>query len=68
MILKLAHILLFALAAQELLPRREQIFNRNDILVGMNEADSTHSSERTPPPQEFVAHFGAYQTGLSVVA
>ena len=62
--LKLLYILLLPFASQKLLPRFEQVFYRNDIVVGMQE----NTSLTTPPPQEFVAHFGAYQTGLSVVA
>ena len=49
-ILELAHIDLFALAAQKLPPRREQVFDRNDIFIRMSKLDSAHSFERIPPP------------------
>ena len=49
-ILKRLYVLLFLLAAQKLFPRIKQIVGRNDIVIGMRDADSVHSFERTPPP------------------
>ena len=44
--LEILHILFLSLAADELLPRREEIFDGDDILVGMSE---NNSSRPTPP-------------------
>ncbi len=62
--LKLQDVYLLALAVEKLLPRRKQIFDRNDTVVGMSEL----FPRVDPPPQELVAHFGARQTGLSALA
>jgi hypothetical protein len=48
-ILKLLYISLPALASHKLLPGEKQIFNRDDILVGMRELEPLMS----PPPTEF---------------
>lgn len=48
-VLKRLHIFLLLLATGKFLPCIEQIFGRNDIVVGMRNADSAHSLESTPP-------------------
>lgn len=45
--LKLLHVIFAALSSHEFFPRREQVFNRNDILVCMSEQNSLRV---TPPP------------------
>jgi len=54
--LELLYVLLLPLAPQKLLPRLKQVFDRNDIFIRMQE----NTSLTTPPPQGFVAGFGAY--------
>ena len=44
------HINALAFAAQKLFPRGEQIFDRNDMFVGMSELRTSHTPEGTPPP------------------
>ncbi len=50
-ILERLHVPILLLAAQELLPRVEQVVGGNDTVVRMRDADSTHPSERTTPRQ-----------------
>ncbi len=62
--LKLKNIKFIAFAFAKLLPRFEQIFDRDDILIGM----SKNTLGVDPPPQDSLARFGAYQTGLFALA
>ena len=50
MVLEFAHIALAALALKELAPRGKQIFDGNDIVIGMTINNPAHAFERTPPP------------------
>jgi endonuclease IV len=49
--LELLHIFARLLTFYKLLPRFEEIFERNDMLVGMSELNATHISKSTPPPE-----------------
>ena len=48
-VLEFLHVVLLALTCRKLLPCGEQVFERNDIFIGMNELNP---SRPTPPPHE----------------
>ena len=65
--LELLHVALMPLSFQEFTPCAKQILDRNDILVGMSELNSSFPKS-SPPPQEPAPDFGANQRVLSALA
>jgi len=50
-ILEILNVFLVSFSLQKFPPGSEQVFKRNDILIGMNEPDFTHTQKRTPPSE-----------------
>lgn len=46
------YVFLLLFPAQKLFPGVKQVLGGDDIVVGMNDADSIHPPERTPPPDD----------------
>ena len=66
--LKLQDIFSHFLTRQKLLPRKEEIFDRNDMLVCMSELNPSHTQKSTPPPATFASASKAESCVYSLVS
>src|SRR3990167_7168039 len=54
---KLLYVLALSFAYAKFLPRSKQVFQRNDIIVGMPAPNSPHARKWSPPPPGRFCHF-----------